>query len=86
MNDDCQLLADFFVVLLISVVWLCVCEILESVVTLSVTVTVSDRSKIVVVDAAHRPVAPCLLIFPIFSSNLGGAPYIKMRAIVRKLW
>jgi hypothetical protein len=31
MNDDCQLLADFFDVLLISLVWLCVCEILESV-------------------------------------------------------
>jgi hypothetical protein len=31
MNDDCHFLADFFVVLLISVVWLCVCDISESV-------------------------------------------------------
>jgi hypothetical protein len=31
MNDDRQLLADFFDVLLISAVWLCVYEILESV-------------------------------------------------------
>jgi hypothetical protein len=27
MNDDCQLHADFFDLLLISLVWLCVCEI-----------------------------------------------------------
>jgi hypothetical protein len=31
MNDDCNFLADFFDVLLISLVWLCVCEILDSV-------------------------------------------------------
>jgi hypothetical protein len=85
MNDDCHFLADFFDVLLISVVCLCVCEILESVGCDFVTATVSDCSKIIVVDAAYRSVAPCLLIFPIFSSNLGGAPYIKVRVIVQKL-
>jgi hypothetical protein len=85
MNDVCHFLADFFVVLLISVLWLCVCKILESVGCDFVTVTVSDRSNIVVVDAAYRPVAPCLLIFPIFSSNLKSAPYTKVRVIVQKL-
>jgi hypothetical protein len=54
-------------------------------VTLSVTITVSNRSKIVVVDAAYRPEAPCSLIFLIFSYNLEGAPYINVCVIVRKL-
>jgi hypothetical protein len=43
MNDDCHFLADFCGVLLISLVWLCVCEILASVGCDFVTDTVSDR-------------------------------------------
>jgi hypothetical protein len=66
MNDDCHFLADFFDVLLISVVWLCVCEILVSVGCDFVSDSHSVN-KIVVVDAAYRPVAPYLLIFLIFS-------------------
>jgi hypothetical protein len=32
MNEDCQLPADFFDMLDISLIWLCICEICESVV------------------------------------------------------
>jgi hypothetical protein len=33
MNDDCQLLADFFDVLVILLIWLCIYKISESVVS-----------------------------------------------------
>jgi hypothetical protein len=61
MNEDCQVLADFYVALLISLVWLCVCEICDSV------VRVICDCQIVVFDAAYRPGAPCLPIFLAFS-------------------
>jgi hypothetical protein len=71
MNEDCQFLADFFDVLLISLIWLCVCEICDSV------VCVICDCQIVEFGAAYRPEAPCSLIFLAISSNLGGAPYTK---------
>jgi hypothetical protein len=79
MNENFLFLANFYVVLLISLIWLCVCEICYSVVCF-----ICD-CQILVFVAAYRPGAPCSLIFLAFSSNLGGAPYIKVRLIVRKL-
>jgi hypothetical protein len=65
MNDNCQLFADFFDVLDVSLIELCICEICESVVCVicdSVRL-LKDRCN----SAAYRPVAPCLLIFLVFS-------------------
>jgi hypothetical protein len=86
MHDNCQWLADFFDVLDISLIWLCICEICESVVCVICDSCDSVRSlKDRHNCAAYRPGAPCLLIFLVFSLNLGGAPYKTVRLIVQKL-
>jgi hypothetical protein len=86
MNDNCQLLADFFDVLGISLIWLCICEICESVVCVICDSCDSVRSlKDCCNHAAYRLGAPSLLIFLVFSSNLGGAPNKTVRLTVRKL-
>jgi hypothetical protein len=72
MNGDCHFLSDFFAVLPISLVWLCVFEILESVGSVSSAKLLDDLK--IVLAAPNTPVAPYSLIFLAFSSNLRGAP------------
>jgi hypothetical protein len=86
MHDNCQWLGEFFDVLDISLMWLCICEICESVVCVicdscDCVRSLKDRRN----RAANRLEAPCLLIFLVFSLNLGAAPYKTVRLIVGKL-
>jgi hypothetical protein len=55
MNENCQFLADFYVVLLISLIWLCVCEICYSVVCVICDCQIVDRSLFLVrlIDQEH---------------------------------